>query len=46
MLLLIVGAVKDRTRLESEQFLSNLRNTGELPRFPKAVWKPQVPRDL
>jgi hypothetical protein len=46
MLLLIVGAVKDRTRRESEQFLLNLNSTGELPRFPKAVWKPQLPRDL
>ncbi len=42
MLLLIVGAVKDKTRQESERFLFDLQNTGELPRFPKAVWKPKA----
>ncbi len=43
MLLLIVGAVKDQMREESEKFLYDLRKSGELPHFPKAVWKPPVP---
>jgi AcrR family transcriptional regulator len=40
MLLLIVGAMKDKARGESEKFLADLKRTGNLPRFPAAVWKP------
>jgi AcrR family transcriptional regulator len=40
MLLLIVGAMKDQAREESERFLSELKATGEAPTFPVATWRP------
>jgi AcrR family transcriptional regulator len=45
MLLLIVGAMRDQAREESEKFLFELKESGEIPRFPAAVWKAPRQRD-
>jgi AcrR family transcriptional regulator len=38
MLLLIVGAVQGTAQEEAQQFLIDLKRTGEVPIFPSAVW--------
>lgn len=43
MLLLLIGAARDKVRDEAEAFLIELRKTGEVPKFPAAIWSP--PRD-
>lgn len=40
MLLLVIGAVRGAVRDEAEQFLLALRDTGEVPIFPAAIWSP------
>jgi AcrR family transcriptional regulator len=44
MLLLIVGAMKDQAREESEKFLCDLNDSGEIPRFPPAIWRAPLQR--
>ena len=45
MLLLIVGAVQGEARVSAEQFLADLKRTGQVPRFPSASWVPSVSGD-
>ena len=40
MLLLVIGAVRGGVRDEAEAFLVALRRTGEVPKFPAAIWSP------
>lgn len=40
MLLLLVGAVQGRVRDECEQFLVEMKRTGEVPKFPNPIWSP------
>lgn len=40
MLLLIIGSVQGEVRAEAEAYLEELRRTGELPAFPKAIYAP------
>lgn len=40
MLLLLIGAVRGTVRSEAEAFLIDLRRTGEVPKFPAAIWAP------
>ena len=40
MLLLLIGAVKGVVRVQAEEFLIALRQTGEVPKFPAAIYTP------
>lgn len=40
MLLLLIGAVTGNVRREAEDFLITLRETGEVPKFPAAIYAP------
>ena len=43
MLLLVMGSIRGSDREEAERFLLELRRTGEVPKFPAAIWSPPRP---
>jgi hypothetical protein len=40
MLLLMIGALRGEVRDEAERYLIDLKRTGEVPKFPNAIWSP------
>jgi AcrR family transcriptional regulator len=40
MLLLLVGAVQGEVRAEAERYLVDMRQTGDVPKFPNPIWSP------
>ncbi len=43
MLLLLVGAVQGEVHAETQRYLIEIRQTGELPKFPNPIWSPPRP---